>query len=162
MAMYRLFTPKEKPESSTAMQILFSATGTGGGTAMYVPNYTGTLAAMIVQAAGGGMWTFFFDAGQAAGGQQITPGWYVEQAGSSGSTTFVQVQPPTVRFADTVVDGAATATDYFKNLLLVEGTTACKLAFLEETKWYFRRKIEDAGGSIAEDATFRDYADQIG
>ncbi len=158
MAMYRLFTPKEKPENPTSMQILFSATGDGGGTAMYVPGYTGSLAAMVVQTAAGGMWTFFFDAGQSSGGQQITPGWYVEQS----SATFTPVQPPTIRLADTVVDGAATATDYFKDLLLVEGTTACKLAFLEETKWYFRRKIEDAGGTIAENATFRDYADQIG
>ena len=159
MANYRLITNPVAPVSTTGFDTLFQSADSVT-VAIYMQAYTGDVDGLMLQTPSG-FWVYFYNAGTATSGQNLTPGWYTEEGSTMGSATYTWVQPPETLISEETLENATICTDFFRDMLVEEQTTACKLAYLEETKWYLRRCIEDAGGAIADADTFRDFGDRL-
>lgn len=89
------------------------------------------------------------------GSYPILKGWREE------SVNNPIIDPPEIIIPASIVEAATPKTSFFDVMAFEEGTTACKLAYLNETKGLFRQAIDEAGQAIADSDTFRSYVGKM-
>lgn len=147
MADWRIVTPTRAPTSDELVNnVVFQ-----------VPNDESTVSARIMYMGGVLIVQLFFSDPQVIVRYQFSDGKWLNKSSEPIDITTMDLTIP-----EEIVAAATVKSSYFDLIAYEKGTTACKLAVVNEAKTLIRNALINKGVDVPDATPFRQYAGKVG